>query len=112
MRSMRLIVPIAALTLILAIGCGQQRANNPSVKNNVESALDQAGLKNINVDEDRSKGVITLKGDVASVAPGRILGHEGIGVIETVGRGVARLTGRGGRHPMCPALARPDGARR
>jgi hyperosmotically inducible protein len=66
MRSTRLIAPIAALTLILAIGCGQQRANNPSVKNNVESALDQANLKNINVDEDRSKGVITLKGDVAS----------------------------------------------
>jgi alcohol dehydrogenase len=29
-----------------------------------------------------------LKGDVASVAPGRILGHEGIGVIETVGSAV------------------------
>jgi hyperosmotically inducible periplasmic protein len=66
MRSTRLIAAIAALTMILAIGCGKQRANNPSVKNNVESALDQAGLKNINVDEDRSKGVVTLKGEVPS----------------------------------------------
>jgi hyperosmotically inducible protein len=66
MRSTRLIAAIAALTLILGIGCGKQRASNPSVKNNVESALDQAGLKNINVDEDRSKGVITLKGEVPS----------------------------------------------
>ena len=29
-----------------------------------------------------------LKGDVATCAPGRILGHEGIGTIETVGAGV------------------------
>ena len=29
-----------------------------------------------------------LKGDVASCAPGRILGHEGVGVVETVGAGV------------------------
>ncbi|MCU1305527.1 MAG: transport-associated protein [Acidobacteriaceae bacterium] len=66
MRSMRLIAACAALTLVLAIGCGKQRANNPAVKNNVEAALDQAGLKNINVDEDRSKGVVTLKGEVPS----------------------------------------------
>ncbi len=29
-----------------------------------------------------------LKGDVATCAPGRILGHEGVGVIEAVGAGV------------------------
>ncbi|MCZ8255587.1 MAG: zinc-dependent alcohol dehydrogenase family protein [Polaromonas sp.] len=29
-----------------------------------------------------------LKGDVASCAPGRILGHEGVGVIDSVGAGV------------------------
>jgi alcohol dehydrogenase len=32
-----------------------------------------------------------LKGDVASVAIGRILGHEGIGVIDEVGAGVSRF---------------------
>jgi alcohol dehydrogenase len=30
-----------------------------------------------------------LKGDVATVAPGRVLGHEGTGIIESVGSGVA-----------------------
>lgn len=30
-----------------------------------------------------------LKGDVASCRPGRILGHEGVGVVESVGPGVA-----------------------
>lgn len=29
-----------------------------------------------------------LKGDVATCAPGRILGHEGVGVVETIGEGV------------------------
>jgi alcohol dehydrogenase len=29
-----------------------------------------------------------LKGDVASCTPGRILGHEGVGIVETVGRDV------------------------
>ena len=29
-----------------------------------------------------------LKGDVATCAPGRILGHEGVGIIESVGAGV------------------------
>jgi alcohol dehydrogenase len=32
-----------------------------------------------------------LKGDLPTVAPGRILGHEGIGVIEEVGPGVTRF---------------------
>ncbi|MGE5721725.1 MAG: zinc-dependent alcohol dehydrogenase family protein [Sphingomonadales bacterium] len=32
-----------------------------------------------------------LKGDVATCAPGRILGHEGVGIVESVGAGVARF---------------------
>lgn len=32
-----------------------------------------------------------LKGDVPEVEPGRILGHEGIGIVETVGEGVTRF---------------------
>ncbi len=30
-----------------------------------------------------------LKGDVATCAPGRILGHEGVGIVDSVGAGVA-----------------------
>lgn len=32
-----------------------------------------------------------LKGDVASCLPGRILGHEGIGIVEEIGAGVSEL---------------------
>jgi alcohol dehydrogenase len=31
-----------------------------------------------------------LKGDVATCAPGRILGHEGLGVVDSVGAGSSR----------------------
>lgn len=32
-----------------------------------------------------------LKGDVPTCAPGRILGHEGVGVVESIGQGVTAL---------------------
>lgn len=32
-----------------------------------------------------------LKGNLPTVAPGRILGHEGIGIVEEVGTGVSRF---------------------
>ncbi len=35
-----------------------------------------------------------LKGDVATCKPARILGHEGVGVIETVGEAVTSPDGR------------------
>jgi hyperosmotically inducible periplasmic protein len=61
---------LTALILALAVmvGCSQNRANQPSVKENVERSLDQANLKDVNVDEDRDKGVVTLKGEVKSEA--------------------------------------------
>ncbi len=57
------------LGLVLLAGlsaCSKQRANTPSVKENVERALDQAGLKDVKVSEDRNKGVVTLQGAVQS----------------------------------------------
>src|SRR5580704_6051496 len=33
-----------------------------------------------------------LKGDVATVTEGRILGHEGIGIIDEIGTGVSRFS--------------------
>jgi alcohol dehydrogenase len=39
-----------------------------------------------------------LKGDLASCAPGRILGHEGVGIVESVGQGVTAF--RPGDHVL------------
>lgn len=41
---------------------------SPDVKPNVEKALDQAGMKDVKVGQDRSIGTITLSGDVTSNA--------------------------------------------
>lgn len=64
----RLTAGLAALVLSLTIGCSQHRANTPSEKKVVVDALDSAGYKSVDVSEDRDKGVITLKGDVATQA--------------------------------------------
>lgn len=66
MRATRLIAVLAALTFILTLGCSQQRATNPSVKDNVLKSLEQAGFREVSVSEDKNKGVITLKGNVGS----------------------------------------------
>jgi hyperosmotically inducible protein len=65
---LRVIAIMAVLALIFTVGCSKQRASNPSMKDNVENSLKQAGFDKVNVDEDRDKGVITLKGDVATQA--------------------------------------------
>lgn len=80
---------VAIMAIGVTIGCSKERANTPAQKDNVEQALKQSGMNNINVDEDRDKGVITLKGDVQSedqkqqaaqvaqqAAPGRVVANE------------------------------------
>ncbi len=63
----KLFAAVLALGLLAGLGgCSKQRANPPSVKENVERALDQAGLKDVKVSEDRNKGVVTLQGAVPS----------------------------------------------
>lgn len=58
---------VLAFALLAGVSaCSKQRANTPSVKENVERALDQAGLKSVKVSEDRDKGVVTLQGSVDS----------------------------------------------
>ncbi|MBT2189046.1 zinc-dependent alcohol dehydrogenase family protein [Sphingobium nicotianae] len=43
-----------------------------------------------------------LKGDVPTCTPGRILGHEGVGIVETVGSGVASF--RPGDHVLISCI--------
>ena len=63
----KLFIVILALGLLAGLSaCSKQRANTPSVKENVERSLDNAGLKDVKVSEDRDKGVVTLEGKVQS----------------------------------------------
>ena len=89
MRSIRL-TGFAAVLLLLAFGlaCNSRKAENPPLKDNVKKALEQADLKDVTVDEDVDKNVITLggkvhtedaknrAGDVAkSAAPNRVIAN-------------------------------------
>jgi len=60
---------LSCLLLISVIAAGvacTEKAKAPDVKANIEQALNQAGLKDVSVSQDRDKGVVTLGGTVAS----------------------------------------------
>ena len=59
----------ASLTLLAigaTLGCSGASAKSPDVSDNIRNSLDQAGVKNVSVKEDRDKGVVTLGGNVTS----------------------------------------------
>ena len=62
--------PMKILTICLAIGMAvlmgcTSTPKAPDVAAQIRTALDQAGLKDVSQSQDRDKGVITLKGNVA-----------------------------------------------
>jgi hyperosmotically inducible protein len=59
----------AILTLLVTgimAGCSTTAAKSPDVSDSIRKSLDQAGLKDVSVSEDRDKGIVTLGGQVAS----------------------------------------------
>ena len=58
---------LAIVAAGLLAGCSQT-TKAPDVSSDVRKALDQAGLKNVSVQQDRDKGVVTLGGHVAGDA--------------------------------------------
>ncbi len=57
-----------AVVFLVFVGCGQQQAKAPDVKDTVKQGLEQAGLRDVKVDQDRDKGVVTLTGTVGNDA--------------------------------------------
>ena len=64
LRKSCLTFPLLAAGLLL--GCSSNKA--PDVTDNVRKSLDQAGFKDVNVSQDRDKGVVTLSGTVPTEA--------------------------------------------
>jgi len=61
------LVPV--LLVILTMACGlacTTKAKAPDVSSSIRQALDQAGLKDVKVSQDRDKNVVTLAGNVAA----------------------------------------------
>jgi hyperosmotically inducible protein len=59
-------LPLALLIAGLLGGCSSTPTQSPAVTNQVRVSLDQSGLKDVSVSQDRDKGVVTLSGHVTT----------------------------------------------
>jgi osmotically-inducible protein OsmY len=57
---------LALLAAGILAGCSQSPTKSADVAGNIRQSLDQAGLKDVSVSQDREKGVVTLGGHVAT----------------------------------------------
>jgi hyperosmotically inducible protein len=57
---------LAVLAVGILAGCSQTATKSPDVSDGIRKSLDQAGLKDVTVSQDRDKGIVTLGGQVAS----------------------------------------------
>jgi osmotically-inducible protein OsmY len=51
-------------TMLALAGCSQSPARSPAVADAIQKSLNQAGIKDVSVTQDRDKGVVTLGGHV------------------------------------------------
>jgi hyperosmotically inducible protein len=67
MRSLRTFCSVPALLLIGSMAaCSDTPTKSPDVTASIRQSLDQAGLKDVSVSQDRDKGVVTLTGNTPS----------------------------------------------
>jgi hyperosmotically inducible protein len=68
MKSMKTVaIGLIAFVITVALACSN-RQQAPDVTSDIRHALDQAGLKDVKVGQDRVKAVVNLSGDVATDA--------------------------------------------
>src|ERR1035438_3385355 len=100
MKTLRSLVTLLTLSIALA-GCSGT-TKSPDVSDGIPKSLDQAGLKDVSVSQDRDKGVVTLGGHVPSdgdksqaesiaksMAGGQVVSNQ-IGVIPPVAESEAK----------------------
>jgi len=67
MKSTRRFFSIGTLLILAGMAaCSDTPTKSPDVTDNLRRSLDQAGLKDVSVSQDRDKGVVTLTGTAAS----------------------------------------------
>jgi hyperosmotically inducible protein len=66
MRLRLLVTGLTVLTVGGLVGCSGTATKSPDVSDSIRKSIDQAGLKDVSVSQDRDKGVVTLGGQVAS----------------------------------------------
>lgn len=61
-----LFIVLAIAVTVATLGCSDRPPKAPDVTSDIRHALDQAGLTDVSVKQDRDKNVVTLKGNVQS----------------------------------------------
>ena len=78
----RLWSSVLAVAIIgILAGCSQTPEKSPAVADAIRKSLDQAGLKDVSVTQDRDKGVVTLGGHVPT--------QDAQGQAESIAKGLA-----------------------
>src|SRR4029453_7348437 len=121
MKALRLWLPLLAIVAAGTLaGCSKPSTKAADVSDAIRSQLDQAGLKDVSVSQDRDKGVVSLGGHVAadgekaqaeaiarSLAGGQVVANE-IGVTppggESEAKDVASELDKGIKHNLDAAL--------
>ena len=94
MKTLKLLVTLLPLLIVgTLLGCSSAPTKSPDVSDSVRKSLNQAGLNDVSVSQDRDKGVVTLGGHVPtdgdksqaesiakSIADGQVVSNQ-IGVI-------------------------------
>jgi osmotically-inducible protein OsmY len=57
---------LAVLAVGILTGCSEMSTKSPDVADSIRKSLDQAGLKDVTVGQDRDKRIVTLGGQAAS----------------------------------------------
>ena len=69
MKTLKLCLSLLTLLgIVTLVGCSETARQSPDVSDSIRKSLDQAGLKDVSVSQDRDKGVVTLGGHVAADA--------------------------------------------
>ena len=67
MKTLRVCLTLLTLLAVGSlVGCSGASKKSSDVSDSIRTALDQAGLKDVSVTQDRDKGVVTLSGNVAT----------------------------------------------
>lgn len=67
MKAFKFLTAIIALATIGSLyACSDAQTKSPAVADSIRQSLDQAGLKDVSVSQDRDKGVVTLSGTTSS----------------------------------------------
>jgi len=68
MKTINVCIGVMLLLCVGFAACSESPRKSPDVSDSIRRSLDDAGLKNVSVSQDRDKGVVTLDGHVAADA--------------------------------------------